>query len=96
MKKSRTKSKLFKYFKGRLIQITVKDVKSVNRNKRLANTSFVGFLVDEDESNFYLSQGDKKEIFAAIPKSQNAGIELISEVDLLLSEIDIPDDQEVQ
>ena len=84
------KSKLFKYFKNKVISITIKDVKN-----KTGNMSFIGFLLDHDDDFYYLGDSEKGDIEAAIPKTQNAAITLITENDLLI-EIDIPEDQEVQ
>lgn len=85
-----SESKLMKYFSGKLVSITSRDVKT-----RTGNMSFVGFLLDEDEENFYLGEIGNGEIEAAIPKIQNAGITVLDENDLM-DQITVPEDQGVQ
>lgn len=84
------KSKFLKHFKNKLVTITVKDVRMKNNNM-----SFIGVLLDEDKEYLFLGEEEGGPISAAIPKSQNAGVTLMNELDLL-EEIIIPPDQEVQ
>jgi len=96
-KRKRTaESKLLKTFKNRFVTISIKDVKIRSARGSLSNTAFVGYLVDEDKENLYLSQEEDGKIYAAIPKEQNAGITATDEIAFLMENIDVPDDQGIQ
>lgn len=84
------KSKVFQYFEGKFISITVKDVKT-----RTGNMSFVGFLIDEDAEHYYLTDELDGAVEAAIPKNQCAGMTTLNANDLMDSII-VPEDQGVQ
>ncbi len=82
------KSKLFKYFKNKLVTITVKDARMKG-----SNMGFMGILKEQDKEYLYLAE-ESDEIKAALPKSQVVSITSMDELDLLM---DIPmGDQELQ
>ena len=82
MAASKKKSKLFKYFENKFVSIYIK---GSYRNKLV----FMGYLVDEDAENFYLSQNEDN-VFAAIPKEQNGGIVMGDELNFLMEQIAVP------
>lgn len=95
-RKAAAKSKTLKLFKDRFVSITIKDVKSRTVRGRITNTAFVGYLSDEDKDNYFLSQEVGGMIYAAVPKSQSAGIVATDEVQYLMENIEPPHDTEVQ
>lgn len=91
-----SKSKLLKNFKDRFVTISIKDVKSRSAVGRTTNLAFIGYLTDEDEENLFLSQEQGGQVYAAIPKTQNAGIIATDEVEFLMENIQLPEGSEVQ
>ena len=92
MKKQKTTSKkvskVLENFKGKFVTIEIK-----NTRNRL---SFGGYLVDEDETYFFLSELPDGPIHAAIVKNEHAGVQLADEMEFLMEQIDVPGDQGVQ
>lgn len=90
-RKAKTTSKILKNFKGKFVSITMSEMRG-----RIGNVSFVGYLVDEDKDNFYLSETIDSAIKAAVPKAKHCGISIEDEIDFLMNNIDVPDNQGVQ
>lgn len=87
---------LYEIFCGNYVQVFVKSLKASSEKKgKVNNVILVGYLLDEDKEYIFLGQ-TPDDVFAAVKKDEIAAINLTDEGELILEEINIPEDQEMQ
>lgn len=85
---------MFDCFGGHIVSVSVKSLKAIDLNNKLANVMLVGYLLDECQDYVYLGE-DPKNITTAVKHNDIASVMLYNEGEML-TDIDVPEGAEFQ
>lgn len=87
-------STVFQIFAGSYVNLVIKNIKGNNRGN-ITNLMFAGYLLDEDETHYFVGQ-TTEEVYLAVRKEEVSAIMISDEVKELMDSVEVPSDQEIQ